>query len=196
MALIATALASAGLAQTEQLDVCRGKDKPTLDTRIGACTVIIQSGWGSAKERAEIFHIRGTQYFYRADYDRAINDYNQAIKLDPGNSELFDNRCWTRATINELQGALADCKESLRLRPNVAAALDTLGFVYLKLGQFDQAIATYDAALKIDPKSAYSLYGRGMAKLKIGDKTGGNADVAAAKAIKDVAAEMAGYGVK
>jgi hypothetical protein len=61
-------------------------------------------------------------------------------------------------------------------------------------GQFDQAIATYNAALKIDPKSAYSLYGRGIAELKTGNTVAGNADIAASKAIKHVAEEVAGYG--
>ncbi len=91
---------------------------------------------------------------------------------------------------------MKDCTQSLRLRPNFAATLDTLGFVYLKLGRFDQAIATYNAALKIELKSVYSLYGRGIAELKTGNTAAGQADIAASKAIKDVAAEMAGYGVK
>ena len=135
-------------------------------------------------------------YFYKGDYDRSIQDYTQAIKVDPQYSEALDNRCWTNATLNKLQDALKDCNESLRLRPNFSPTMDTLGFVYLKLGHLDRAISTYTAVLQIDPKSVYSLYGRGMAKLKTGDTAGGQADIAASKAIKDVSAEMAGYGVK
>ena len=44
---------------------------------------------------------------------------------------------------------------------------------------------------------AGSLYGRGIAKLKKGDATGGNADIAAAKAIRpEIADEFARYGVQ
>ena len=47
------------------------------------------------------------------------------------------------------------------------------------------------------PNFADSLYGRGLAKRKKGDATGGQADVAAAKALRpDVAEEFAKYGVK
>ena len=75
--------------------------------------------------------------------------------------------------------------------------LDTRGFVYLKLGQTENAIKDYDAALKLDPKLAGSLYGRGLAKTRKGDRTGGSADIAAAKAIKtDIAEEFARYGVR
>ncbi len=188
---------AAALAQTEQQRNWRmGKDGASPDQRISACTALIESKQESSQQLAITFKTRGTVYFHKGDYGRAIQDYSQAIKLDPRYSEALDNRCWTRATINQLQDALKDCIESLRIRPNFAPTTDTLGFVYLKLGRFDLAISTYDAALKLDPKSPYSLYGRGVAKLKTGDAAGGQADIVAAKAIKDVAAEMAGYGVK
>jgi hypothetical protein len=51
--------------------------------------------------------------------------------------------------------------------------------------------------LKIDAKMAVSLYGRGLAKQKKGDRAGGNADIAAAKAIKaGIADEFAKHGLK
>jgi tetratricopeptide (TPR) repeat protein len=180
----------------QQRNWCAGNDGASPDQRISGCTAVIQAGRDAPKQLAATYKTRGTVYFYKSDYDRAIQDYTQAIKLDPQNSEAFDNRCWTNATLNKLQEALKDCNESLRLRPNFGSTMDTLAFVYLKLGQFDRAIATYTAVLQIDPKSVYSLYGRGMAKLKTGDTAGGQADIAASKAIKDVSAEMAGYGVK
>jgi len=197
VAAVASFRPAVAVAQTDQQrNWCEGKDGASPDQRISGCTAVIQNGRESPKQLAITLKRRGTVYFYKSDYDRAIQDYTQAIKLDPQYSEAFDNRCWTYATVNKLQDALKDCNESLRLRPNFASTMDTLGFVYLKLGQFDRAIATYSAALVIEPKSVYSLYGRGMAKLKTGDNAGGRADIAASKAIKDVAEEMAGYGVK
>jgi tetratricopeptide (TPR) repeat protein len=98
--------------------------------------------------------------------------------------------------IGQLDQALADCNESLRLSRD-PYTLDSRGLVYLKLGQFDPAIADYTAVLKEVPNFADSLYGRGLAKRKKGDATGGQADVAAAKALRpDVAEEFAKYGVK
>ena len=59
-----------------------------------------------------------------------------------------------------------------------------------------RAIADYDAALHLEAKRATALYGPGTAKLKKGDASG-DADIAAAKAIKaDIAEEFARYGVK
>jgi tetratricopeptide (TPR) repeat protein len=96
-----------------------------------------------------------------------------------------------------MQQALADCNESLRLVPNDPNALDSRGFAYLKSGQLDAAIADYDSVLKLRPKTASSLYGRGVAKLNKGDGSGGNSDIAAAKAIQaNIDDEFARAGVK
>ena len=59
-------------------------------------------------------------------------------------------------------------------------------------------------ALKLMPSMNYSftekdgkLYGRGLARQKQGDIAAGEADVAAAKALKaDIAEEFAGYGIR
>jgi hypothetical protein len=69
--------------------------------------------------------------------------------------------------------------------------------VRFKLGAFPRAIADYEAAIKRDPKDPISLYGRCIAKLKTEDTAGGNADIAAAKAIRAAIADVyAEYDVK
>jgi len=163
-----------------------GSDGVSLDLQISDCTAVL----------AIAFFNRGAAYYEKGDHNRAIADYNEAIRLDPKHARGFNNRCWSRAILGQLQAALADCGESLRLRPNDAESLDSRGFTYLKLGQIDNAIKDYDAVLKQIPKKASSLYGRGSAKLKKNDNQGGEADIAAARAIKaDIAQEFARLGV-
>ena len=73
--------------------------------------------------------------------------------------------------------------------------MDSRGFVRLKIGEPTNAIADYDAALHIK-KQASSLYGRGLAKKQTGDSTGGESDIAAAKAIDpSIAAEFERSGL-
>jgi tetratricopeptide (TPR) repeat protein len=180
----------------EEESWCAGKEGATAELRIDSCTDVIRRGGISSKQLAIIYRARGAAYFARRDYARALQDYDQAIKLNSRYSEAFDNRCRARTIVNRLEDALKDCKESLRLRPDSAPALDSLGMVYIRLGRFADALTTYNAALKINPNSAYALYGRGIAKLKAGDAAAGKADLAASKAIRDVAEEMTSYGVK
>ncbi|SHK07538.1 Tetratricopeptide repeat-containing protein [Bradyrhizobium lablabi] len=196
-AALASLVPTVAVAQLNQeRNWCAGKAGVTPELRIDSCTAVLQAGPQSSKQLAFTYRERGLAYFSRRDYERAIQDYDQAINLDSRYSDAFDNRCWTRMITDKLDDALKDCKESLRLRPGSAPTLNSLGFVYLKQGKLDDAIATYNAALQINPKSAYSLYGRGMAKLRKGDAAAGKADIAASKAIKDLTEEMNGYGVK
>lgn len=59
------------------------------------------------------------------------------------------------------------------------------------------ATMDYDAALRIDPTLAAALYGRGQAKIRRGETASGEADLAAAKAVRgDIAEEFARYGVR
>jgi tetratricopeptide (TPR) repeat protein len=140
---------------------------------------------------------RGDVYEAKGDFERAAADFTKAIEIDPKYADAYINRCWLRATANrDLTLAFADCDTGLRLAPNDANGLDSLGFLYLRLGRLDEAIAEYDAALQTNPRLAGSLYGRGLAKRKKGDQAGGDADIAAAKAIQaDIADEYAKYGM-
>jgi hypothetical protein len=64
------------------------------------------------------------------------------------------------------------------------------------MGKYADAIADDTAALASMPKLAPSLYIRGLAKNKSGDAAGGDADIAAAKAIDPkIADTYTGYGV-
>jgi len=143
------------------------------------------------------YYNRGGAWRNKGDLDRAIADYSEAIRLDPKNAAYLNERCWARAIAGrELPLAVADCTEALRIAPNDPRIIDSRGFAYLRLSRLDEAVADYDEALKLNPKQAGSLYGRGLAKLTKGDRAGGEADIAAAKAIQaDIAEEFARYGV-
>jgi tetratricopeptide (TPR) repeat protein len=122
-------------------------------------------------------------------------DLTAALQADL--AAVRNTLCWRLAGVGRLLEALAECNGSLKLRPNDAHTLDSRGFTYLKMGEFDKAIVDYDAALRLDPMIAHSNYGRGLAKRKIGDSAGGDADIAAARAINaDIAEEFERNGLK
>lgn len=72
-------------AQTQQqMDWCENKDYAYLaDLQLNGCTALIQSGRWSGNDLALIFNNRGNAYSDKNDYDRAIADFSQAIRLDP-----------------------------------------------------------------------------------------------------------------
>jgi tetratricopeptide (TPR) repeat protein len=100
---------------------------------------------------APAFIARGAEYLDKKEYDRAIDDYTQALLTEPVERTVayaFIDRCWARFLAGrDLHDALADCTKALNLRPNDAWTLNARGFIYLKLGEFDRSIADFDAAL-------------------------------------------------
>lgn len=199
LATCSVSVAIAAAQTADQLVRCRNYDNLlSYDQQISVCTAVIASGRRSRFNLLSAFHSRGYAYYKKDNYEAALVDFSEAIRLDPEDAHALNGRCWMRAIVGrDLREALDDCNESLRLRPNDPATMDSRGFACLRLGQLNHAIAEYDGALAIAPNQAESRYGRGAAKLQKGDRAGGNADIAAAKALDPgIAEEFAKYGVR
>jgi len=56
------------------------------------------------------------------DFECAAQDCYNAIRLEPKPESLWNERCWVRAILGQLQAARLDCDAALLLRPNYAAA--------------------------------------------------------------------------
>ncbi len=163
---------------------CEGAAGIWTELRVSGCNEVIKSGNASGSDLARAHYNRGNAYLAKGDYTQAIADYNQALEIDGADADALSERCWARAVVGtELDAALADCNEALRIKPNDGESLGARGFTYIRLELYRTAILDYDAALAVKADNAQHLYARGTAKLRAGDEEGGNADIAAAKAI-------------
>jgi tetratricopeptide (TPR) repeat protein len=173
---------------------------------VDACTSLIDLYDDAIQNRSRLalaYLTRGTAHKRAGDEARAETDYREAIRLhtipiESGEREVinYNDRCWARAVSGiDLDQALADCNEALRLMPDFVPALDSRAFLHLRGGRFQEAIADYDTAIMGSPQDSWSLYGRAIAKMRLGDMPGAQADIEASKAVQDVAAEFAAYGL-
>ena len=95
-------------AQTQQEIHWCAKGDP--DARIHGCTVLIQSGSYEREQLARIFGQRGIAYHAKRQFERAVQDYDQAIPIYPRLAGFYNSRCYSTAKLNrELQRALSDC---------------------------------------------------------------------------------------
>lgn len=163
----------------------RGTDDRRI---IQGCDAVLLSSAESPQDHAVAFFNRGFAHKNRGQYDRAIEDYGQAIRLMPSMGLAFNGRGLAFDRKGLYDRAMLDFAEAIRLMPDSDFAFANRAAAALKLGQLDSAIADYDAALRIDPGNAGTLYRRGLARRQKGDVAGGDADITAAKAIqRDVA---------
>lgn len=86
-----------------------------------------------------------------ADYDGAIADYSEAIRLKPDYDQPYLNRGAAYAAKNDYAAALADYTEAIRVNPSLASAYYNRGMAHKELGDLDAAIADYQKALRYNP---------------------------------------------
>ena len=101
----------------QQIDWCTHSNKPSLDLVIKGCTAVVQSGRGSVSQRAWAFLSRGTAYYQKGAFDRAISDFTEAIRLDPKNAIAFGIRGRAYSKKRNVDGAITDYTEAIRLNP-------------------------------------------------------------------------------
>jgi tetratricopeptide (TPR) repeat protein len=162
----------------QQVDWCLNDNNAfPPDQQIAGCTAAIASGRGAADVRALSYYLRGTAYFHKRDFDRAIADQNEAIKLDPGLAKAYHARGMAYSVKGNLDGAIADFTEALRLDGRFFEAYVNRGLVHATKDRYDEAVADFTAALEINPDDAKALGNRGIALLVRGDTARADDDI-------------------
>ena len=116
-----------------------------------------------ANPRASLFNSRGLIWSARKEYDIAIADYNEAIRLDPNYASAYYNRGNDWGHKMEYDIAIADYNEAIRLDPNYASAYYNRGVVWGYKKEYDKIISDYTEAIRLDSKDALAYNGRGNA---------------------------------
>ena len=93
-------------------------------------------------------------------YDKAIEDFSAAIRLDRTKPQVFASRALAFACKKEYDHAIADYDEEIRIDPKNVSAHADRGRVWLVKRNLERAVADFDAAVKIDPKNAHALFCR------------------------------------
>jgi lipoprotein NlpI len=155
-AIVVTMLGStAPCAFANDIDDCGRTDDSTQ--AIAACTRLIDGHKAPNEIRAIFYIYRGRSYRAKGDIDRAIADFDAAIKLDAKGTHFF-----TRGNAYSAKGdgarAIADYSEAIRLDPKDASAHYNRGERFRDRGDIDRAIADYDVAIALGatPRRLYA----------------------------------------
>jgi lipoprotein NlpI len=68
------------------------------------------------------YNNRGNVWLDKKEYDKAIADYGEAVRLDPKDAAAYNNRGSARRAKSEYDNAIADYGEAIRLDPRYAMA--------------------------------------------------------------------------
>lgn len=130
--------------------------------KLKACTAIINSKklFGAPitnKNLAIIFLKRGNFFRDRRNYDKAISDYNDAIKLTPKFAKIFHLRGLVYERKHLTDRSIEEFNRVIKLNPKFADAFYDRGRAYDWKEQYLLAIKDYDQAIKLNPKHANAI---------------------------------------
>jgi tetratricopeptide (TPR) repeat protein len=176
-ALLTVSVVGAAWAESpqEEQNITRCNDPTDPDIRISGCTAVIQSGGGtrrrwlqSARSKNEFlafaFNNRSVAYHAKGQYDRAIQDYDEAIRLKPDYANAFDSRGNSYRHMGQYDSAIQDYDQAIRLKPDNAKAFNNRGAAYDGKGQYDRAIQDYAQAIRLKPDYAPAFNNRGQSR--------------------------------
>ncbi len=102
---------------------------------------------------------RGTASAGRGNFQSAMADFDQAIKLDPNDADNYYERGKAHARGNQLEHALGDYDQALKLKPEFVSVLIARGAVRLATKDEAGARTDFDAALRLEPKDSGNALG-------------------------------------
>ncbi len=142
-------------AAADDIAICGAS---TGDDAIAACTRLIVTGNLKGSDLVLAFTLRGMRLAEKGQFDRAIQDYDKAIKLDPKSEYGYGGRGTAYQKMGEHGRAIADFNVAIRLNQQSVYYVFR-GKSFFEKRDYDKAMQDYDQALRLNPANidAYRL---------------------------------------
>lgn len=135
-------------------------------------------------------HLASDEELKITDPIKAIEYFNNAIKLQPDFVEAYIGRGSSYSDLGQYQQAIEDFNKAIRLKPDFADAYGNRGLAYGRLGQQQRAIEDYNQVISLKPDYAVAYNNRGLAYSDLGEQQRAIKDFNKAISLKP---DFAGY---
>jgi len=124
-------------------------------------------GFQTAIKTRDLFN-NGNVYLNKGEYDQAIANYDEVIRLNSKFAMAYYNRGNAYNAKKNYDQAIADYSKAIRLKPNLdttplALAYGLRGNGFYNQEKYDQAIRDYTEAIDLNPHYVNIYYNRGIA---------------------------------
>jgi tetratricopeptide (TPR) repeat protein len=112
--------------------------------------------------RAKALLARGALH---EDSQARLEDYNEALRLDPENAAALRARGVELFTAGKHEEGITDLDAALKLAPDDAETHELRGAALTEMQKYDEAIEALDKALDLNPRGASAYLRRGQVRL-------------------------------
>ncbi len=116
---------------------------------------------------AEDYFRAGNEAYQRGKIDKAIENYNKAIKRKSDYAQAYNNLGVAKANQGKMLDAITDYDQAIKLKPDHANAYYNRAITKTKLERYHAAITDYDRVIELKPDDAEAYISRGRAKTKL-----------------------------
>jgi tetratricopeptide (TPR) repeat protein len=152
--LLALTAAVPAFGQSPDWDRCKDvNNADTADRSLAACTRILGNR-GETKNHAMALRNRCGIWYTKNDYDHALADCNQALRMEPQSAIGYNRRglIWYAKGSND--PAIADFDQAIRIDAKFAYAYFNRALAWRAKGDDARADVDKAEAIRLDPKLA------------------------------------------
>jgi tetratricopeptide (TPR) repeat protein len=110
-----------------------------------------------APNLAAVYQQRGYAAASNQQFQDAINDYSEAIKITPEDARIYEQRAAVEMKLGDRDKALADYSQAIKLKPDEVRYYSYRSYIYEVNGDIKNSMADTDKVLKLDPKNQEAI---------------------------------------
>ena len=95
---------------------------------------------------------RGYLWHKKKEYDKALTDYSEAIRLDPASAWAYKNRGSVWMAKSEYDKAISDYNEEIRLEPKNPWGHADRSVAWASKNERDKALTDINEAIRLNPE--------------------------------------------
>jgi eukaryotic-like serine/threonine-protein kinase len=153
--------AEAGLGETYWYLYETTKQRNWIGPAQQACNKAIELGNAGAEGHMCL----GTLENGTGQFEKAAEQFQQAVQLDPVNDQAYSHLAEAYQNLNQLDKAEETYKRSISVRPEYSRGYSMLGVFYINQAEYDKAQAMFEKAVALKPDSYGNYRNLGAALL-------------------------------
>lgn len=172
------------------------KDIGNLQRAIDDCTHALSLGGLSSYWEQMAYSCRGECYALLKNYQAALQDHNQSIRLDPAEIKNYQKRGFIHEKLENYHEAIEDLTKVLRRNSEDS---ELVHFYHLRAGcyqslrNWEEAIRDFTEVIRRDPTYYHAYIGRGGAYMFLNDRESATSDLETAARLSQAQGDTEAY---